>query len=103
MERMGAALTRMGANVAYVYLPSGDGGEKVGADDFLADGHDLADVVSLASSELRKPSTSVPPSGGPEPRASVHKAPALAYEPDLLARFCRDVGRLGRTSAAGTM
>jgi Protein of unknown function (DUF3631)/Domain of unknown function (DUF3854) len=53
--RLGAMLGRQGADVAYVYLPSGAGGVKVGADDFLASGKKLADIVALAAPELRQP------------------------------------------------
>lgn len=55
MERLGAVLSRRGANVGYVYLPAAKDGSKVGADDFLAAGHSLADIVALASSEVRRP------------------------------------------------
>jgi hypothetical protein len=53
--RLGSMLKRQGADVAYVYLPSGPGGAKVGADDFLASGRTLADVTALAAPELREP------------------------------------------------
>jgi Protein of unknown function (DUF3631)/Domain of unknown function (DUF3854) len=53
--RLGGMLKRRGADVAYVYLPSGEGGTKVGADDFLARGRTLADVTALAARELREP------------------------------------------------
>lgn len=96
MNRLGAALRRMGAEVAYTRLPSGEGGAKVGADDFLAAGGTLDDTVRLSSGEgPEPPSTSVPPCGGPESRALVHKAPELAYEPDLLGRLERDIRQLG--------
>jgi hypothetical protein len=97
MGRMGAALRRMGASVAYCYLPAGGGGVKQGADDFLAAGATLEDVVSLAAPDLREPvsSASVGGCGGSEPRAPVHKAPALAHEPDILAHFARDMRRRG--------
>jgi hypothetical protein len=35
------------------------------------------------------------PSGGPEPRAQVHKAPELASEIDILAALIKDLGALG--------
>jgi Domain of unknown function (DUF3854) len=96
MNRMGAALRRMGASVAYTRLPSGDDGAKVGADDFLAARHTLDDIVALSTgTPPEPPSMSVAPSGGSEQRAQVHKAPELAYEPDLLDRFIRDLRRLG--------
>lgn len=96
MNRMGKVLRRMGAHVAYTRLPSGDGGSKVGADDYLAAGHALDDIVALSTStppELT--STSVGASPSPEPRAQVHKAPELALEDDILARFMADIRRLG--------
>jgi hypothetical protein len=44
-----------GAHVFYVYLPSGEGGVKVGLDDYLAQGHTIDDLLGLASPKLRKP------------------------------------------------
>ena len=65
MNRMGAALQRMGAAVAYTRLPSGPGGEKVGADDYIAAGHGLDDIVRLSTvAPPEPPSTSATPSGG---------------------------------------
>jgi hypothetical protein len=54
MVRLSANLKLRGANVAFVSLPA-DLGLKVGADDFLAAGHTAADVIALATSELRRP------------------------------------------------
>jgi hypothetical protein len=96
MNRLAAALKRIGSQVAFTRLPSGDGGVKVGADDFLAAGRTLDDIVALSTSTPPEPpATSMPPSGGPEPRALVHKAPALAYESDLLGRLAKDIKQLG--------
>ena len=53
MNRLGAALNRRGARVAYTYLPAGDGGAKTGADDFLARGGDLAGIMELSSPTQR--------------------------------------------------
>jgi hypothetical protein len=64
MSRFGAWLKLRGADVAYVYLPSATG-QKVGTDDFLAAGNTAADLVALATSELRKPP------GTPEPEEEV--------------------------------
>lgn len=55
MGRMGALLAHRGAKVAYVYLPHGEAGAKVGADDYLAAGNAAGDLLALATSELRKP------------------------------------------------
>lgn len=96
MERLGAMLKRRGARVAYVYLPAGSDGGKVGADDFLATGKTLADIVALATNELRQlSSVGDGVCGGPEPRATVQHPPRLAFEPDILACFYRDVVRVG--------
>src|SRR5215218_277841 len=54
-SRLGEALKRLGAKVAFVYLPAAKDGGKLGVDDFLAQGRTLADVTALASSELRLP------------------------------------------------
>ena len=48
LTRLGAFLTRRGASVSYVYLPSSDSGAKVGLDDYLAAGGDVAGLESLA-------------------------------------------------------
>ncbi len=53
MSRLGAVLTSRGAHVRYVYLPSGPAGEKVGVDDYLAQGHGVNDLFALATTELR--------------------------------------------------
>jgi hypothetical protein len=95
MNRLGAALKRVGAHVAYARLPSGAAGEKVGADDFLASGKALDDVVALSVGEPPEPSTVGGVSPSPEQRAQVHKAPRLASEADLLARFMKDIRHLG--------
>jgi hypothetical protein len=54
MSRFGAWLKLKKATVAYIYLPA-DAGQKVGADDFLANGGTAAELIALATSELRKP------------------------------------------------
>src|SRR6185436_14773361 len=46
-----------------VYLPTGEGGAKVGLDDYLAAGHTVEDLLGLASDEIRTPAKSVPPVG----------------------------------------
>jgi Protein of unknown function (DUF3631)/Domain of unknown function (DUF3854) len=56
MNRLGAALQRRGAAVAYTRLPSGPGGAKVGADDFVAAGRQLDDIVRLSTASAPEPS-----------------------------------------------
>jgi hypothetical protein len=43
------------AEVSVVYLPPGEGGRKVGVDDFLADGRTVEDLLALATTQLREP------------------------------------------------
>lgn len=53
MSRLGAVLESRGARARYIYLPSGAAGEKVGVDDYLAQGHGVDDLFALATTELR--------------------------------------------------
>ena len=53
LARLKTFLESRGARVALVYLPPGEGGTKVGLDDFLAQGHGLAELLALASPALR--------------------------------------------------
>lgn len=50
---LGALLNRLGAEVAYAYLPAASL-TKVGIDDWLAEGHSLGELWGLASPELRR-------------------------------------------------
>ncbi|MGH2454150.1 MAG: DUF3854 domain-containing protein [bacterium] len=54
LVRLRAFLEVRGAPVALTYLPSGEGGMKVGLDDFLL-GHTVDDLLSLGVTELRRP------------------------------------------------
>jgi DNA-binding transcriptional ArsR family regulator len=88
LDRIGAALSRIGARVAFVYLPSGEGGAKVGADDYLAQGHSLEDLVSRASTTMRRPAPATAPAKPVEEVPPVKLADAIAtfrrwlYMPD---------------------
>ncbi len=53
MARLGVFLEARGAEVAYVYLRSGEHGEKVGLDDFLAAGGTASELEALATPTLR--------------------------------------------------
>lgn len=55
MRRLRAFLEHRGASVEIVYLPAGEGGTKVGVDDFLVAGNSVDDLLALATSELRPP------------------------------------------------
>jgi len=52
--RLAEHLSRKGARVRIVYLPSGERGEKVGADDYLAQGHTIDELKALAAPMERK-------------------------------------------------
>ena len=48
LERLREHLERKGASVYVVQIPEGTDGEKVGADDYLAQGHSLEEMIRLA-------------------------------------------------------
>ena len=52
MARLKAFLEQRGADVSVIYLPAGEGGAKVGLDDYLAAGHSVDDLLRLASRDL---------------------------------------------------
>ncbi len=63
LRRLKEFLEQRKARVKIVYLPGGPNGEKVGLDDFLAQGKTEADLIALAKSELPpKPETQAEPS-----------------------------------------
>jgi Domain of unknown function (DUF3854) len=90
MSRFGAWLKAKGADVAYVYLSS-DAGQKVGADDFLAAGNTAADVIALATSELRKPPVPAPPSEPVDKFDDVPNEPGHRLLDDVVAVLDRYV------------
>jgi hypothetical protein len=51
--RLKAFLEHRGAEVAVCYLPPGEGGAKVGLDDYFAAGHYVADLLRCAETEVR--------------------------------------------------
>ncbi len=55
MKRLKAFLESRGADVKIIYLPSGEGGAKVGLDDFFAAGHTVDELLALATDKLREP------------------------------------------------
>jgi putative DNA primase/helicase len=58
LARLGALLARRGAKVAYVYLPAGDSGDKVGLDDYLAGGGTADELPGVARSKPVEPAGS---------------------------------------------
>jgi len=53
LSRLKAFLESRGATVAIIYLPAGDGGAKVGLDDYLAASHTVDEMLALAAPVLR--------------------------------------------------
>lgn len=53
LKRLKSFLTRRGADVRIIYLPSKPGGGKQGLDDFFAAGHTVDELLSHAQTELR--------------------------------------------------
>ncbi|MGH7922782.1 MAG: DUF3854 domain-containing protein, partial [Candidatus Dormibacteraceae bacterium] len=58
LARLRRFLANRGAEVLILYLPSGEGGAKVGLDDYLAQGHTRDELLRLADSELHRPEPS---------------------------------------------
>jgi len=54
LSRLKAFLERRHAKVAVIYLLPGEGGAKVGLDDYLTAGHDVTALLALATTELRE-------------------------------------------------
>jgi hypothetical protein len=65
LARLKAFLEGRGASVLLVYLPSGEGGAKVGLDDFLAAGHTRDELLALATPDLRAAPGADAPAGPP--------------------------------------
>ncbi len=60
LSRLSGFLKSRGASVAYIYLPHGEDGSKVGLDDYLAAGHTKDELMALATPTLREmPSESI--------------------------------------------
>ena len=53
LKRLSSFLASRGADPRPIYLPAGEGGVKVGLDDYLASGHTVEDVLALAIDTLR--------------------------------------------------
>lgn len=89
LVRLKGFLETRGAKVKLVYLPDGEDQKKVGLDDFLAAGHDVAGLEALAEDEIR------PLEAGPEneePKYRVERgricARRITEEGDLWRPLC---------------
>jgi hypothetical protein len=104
LARLKAFLESRGAQVALIYLPPGEDGAKVGLDDYLAAGHSAADLLALATPDLRAPSSVAPLLGSgerpntrtpPDPDALRRAAAPLLAAHDPLEVFGRAVRAAG--------
>lgn len=84
VTRLRAFLESRGALVRLVYLLAGEGGTKVGLDDYLADGHSVDDLLALATDEHLHP----PSFGRPayDANALLSSGAGLLDDPCLLDR-----------------
>lgn len=71
LGRLKTFLESRGAEVAAIYLPGGEGGEKQGVDDFFAAGFDTNDLLSRATAELREASEGENHFEEPDTQASI--------------------------------
>jgi hypothetical protein len=55
LRRLAAFLDRRRAEVGFLYLPTGPHGEKVGLDDWFAEGHAAAELWPMVTADLRPP------------------------------------------------
>ncbi len=76
LVRLKAFVESRKAHVLLIYLPPDEEGSKVGVDDYLAAGHTAADLLALATPELRTPADDA---AGPE------ELPAAAQAEQLVA------------------
>jgi hypothetical protein len=94
LVRLGALLARRGAKVAYVYLPAGESGAKVGLDDYFAAGGTVDDLVLRARTEPVEPE--LPDMDGepsPDPSAKSGTPPepyTLAETEKVYSRWLHD-------------
>lgn len=81
LVRLGALLARRGAKVAYVYLPAGESGAKVGLDDYFATGGTVDDLVLRARTEPVEPE--LPSAGDIDGQADSNISGQVSVEPML--------------------
>ena len=86
LARLKAFLESRHAHVRLIYLAPGPGGAKVGLDDYLAAGHTVDDLLSLATTGLRS-DLSAPQPAGPAATPALTLAETLAATVAHLTRF----------------
>jgi Protein of unknown function (DUF3631) len=87
--RLGGLLERRGAELAYVYLPAGEGGAKTGLDDYLAAGGTVDGLVQRARPEPINPDPE--PASQEEPLPRVERDEGEAILDDVAGAYRRYV------------
>ncbi len=88
MDRLAEHLRRRGGVVHVVPLPSGPNGEKVGVDDYLASGHTLDDLYTLAVPLGEYQPATKAPQTGQFPLTDLGNAERLVQKYGKLLRYC---------------
>jgi len=83
LNRLTEHLQRKKATVTAVYLPNGKNGSKVGVDDYLAEGHTLADLEALVEAPR------------PAPKAAAPAVELLDSMPNAMTRPMALIGGMG--------
>ncbi|MCC7173443.1 MAG: DUF3854 domain-containing protein, partial [Planctomycetes bacterium] len=98
MWRLRSFLDSKGAKVRVVRLPNGDGGAKVGMDDYIATGKTIDDLLALASDAIPEPEDKSPTTVEPpryEARSEglirIRKTPEGDDVATLLTNFCATI------------
>jgi uncharacterized protein DUF3854 len=72
LARLSGFLTHRGARVQYIYLPGGETGTKLGVDDYLVQGHTVADLLALATEQIQPPLPTEEQAKGDRPTIQVN-------------------------------
>ncbi|MCC7169648.1 MAG: DUF3854 domain-containing protein [Planctomycetes bacterium] len=98
MWRLRSFLDSKRANVRVVRLPTGDGGAKVGLDDYFATGKTVDDLLALASDAIPEPEDTTPTTveppryeARPEGLIRIRKTPEGDDVATLLTNFCATI------------
>ena len=80
MGRLGAFLAHRGADVGYLYLEAGPKGEKIGLDDWLAQGHNPTELWQMVRADLLPPPGTNGLKPAPEPDVPLRPTADLLAE-----------------------
>jgi hypothetical protein len=79
LRRLRDLLRRRKARVRVINLPPGEGGAKVGLDDYIAAGHSVSDLLALATDDLRRPTREPTVVGSDGAQSAVKRVPGCDY------------------------